>query len=150
MNESLGKRRGLALSRPTGTFTLSVFLGLMVIVPGAEFSLAQPFATSGSLDLSQWNPDENRRIRLDGEWYFFDSELLSGPDVIERLSTHFEILEVPQRWSSETKKLDADGLGFGTYALKLRLPAKTAPQLMSMSPTLISNRIEEKLLFLGE
>lgn len=98
---------------------LWVIVVVSMLVP---YGVAQAASDQGAIDLSTWNAEAEPRLRLDGTWYFFDNELLTAREVVERLPNANTFADVPQVWTSEFKLLDDEGLGFATYALRLRLP----------------------------
>ena len=59
---------------------ISVVVSMLV-----PYEVAEAASGQGVLDLSAWNSEEEPRLRLDGTWYFFDNELLTAREVIERL-----------------------------------------------------------------
>ena len=85
--------------------------------------LAEVEQTSGRLDLSQWDPSTEGRVRLDGEWFFFDNELVEPTAILERLGDASTLVEVPSRWTSDFKALEGGAFGYATYAVKVSLPA---------------------------
>ena len=92
-----------------------------------NWSLTAAFASSGSpgkIDLGDWNPKSQGTQNLDGEWYFFDNELLQPNEVIARLASHQIFAEVPSAWTGESKRLDENGFGYATYVLQLTLPGE--------------------------
>ena len=88
------------------------------------YGVAEAALEQGFLDLSAWNAEEEPTLRLDGTWYFFDNELLSAKEAVERLAGADTFTEVPSVWTSDFKVLDDRGLGVATYALRLRLPTE--------------------------
>lgn len=60
------------LLRITGVI-LTVFIAvvLLVVSTAREPQAASLHARQGILDLSTWNPKQEGRIRLDGEWEFY-------------------------------------------------------------------------------
>ena len=95
---------------------------IVVVSMLLPYGVAQAASEQGAIDLSAWNAEAEPRLRLDGTWYFFDNELLTAREVVERLPNANTFADVPQVWTSEFKVLDDEGLGFATYALRLRLP----------------------------
>ncbi|OLS38652.1 hypothetical protein BTR22_03105 [Alkalihalophilus pseudofirmus] len=69
-----------------------------------------PLASNGVLDLSTWDFEENGYVRLDGEWIYYDNQLLE-PTLIEEGKGR-KLINVPDFiW----------GRGSGTYYLKIKL-----------------------------
>lgn len=82
----------------------------------------------GIMDLSSWNDEENKRIKLDGEWEFYWDQLLSPADFKQTGADHPSpsgYMEVPSQWNGKVingKALPA--FGSATYRMVLEnLPA---------------------------
>lgn len=83
----------------------------------------------GVMDLSSWNPEVDKRIKLDGEWEFYWNRLLSPADfraVNKPKPTNW--MKVPSRWNGNL--VDGQPLpafGSATYRLVLKnAPASSA------------------------
>ncbi|WP_419878139.1 ATP-binding protein [Brevibacillus centrosporus] len=83
-----------------------------------------PLAKQGVLDLSAWSFHEQGLANLDGEWEFYEGELLRPEDFRQwNHASQEEYLTVPQTWKG--KQADGSGMnrkGFGTYRLKVIVP----------------------------
>lgn len=104
-------------------FLVSIFLVIF-------FSLErEPVAEAGVLDARTWNFKENR-LALRGKWIFFQNELLTPPQCRVRQGSY---RNYPALWNT----LERDGIGYGTYYLKVVVPdsvltfAVEIPQLYS-------------------
>lgn len=82
----------------------------------------------GVMDLSSWNGEQNKRIKLDGEWEFYWNQLLSPAyfkQAGKKQLSHPAYMEVPSQWNG--KIINARPLpayGTATYRMVLRnLPA---------------------------
>lgn len=80
-----------------------------------------PRGVQGVLDLSNWNMDETKILRLDGEWEFYWNQLLTPEDFRSKAQPEISAyMQVPGLWNGteiDGKKLPA--FGCGTYRLKL-------------------------------
>jgi len=81
-------------------------------------------ARDGELSLAEWNPEEDKVLRLDGEWEFYWNELLSPDDFrkqADRLTTaEIQYMKVPSQWNGKISggaKLPA--YGTATYRMVL-------------------------------
>lgn len=80
-------------------------------------------AQQGVLQLTAWQPDQDKRVLLGGEWLFFWDELLAYDQIEQQFNSHSEFIEFPGRWngmSYQGRTLPAQGLA--TVALRLKLP----------------------------
>lgn len=85
------------------------------LYPGFEY----PKAVAGVLDARQWDFAVEGIVPLQGEWEFYEGELLTPQDFSEReseLASKRRYLEVPGGWKG---KVSADGYGTGTYRLRI-------------------------------
>lgn len=83
-----------------------------------------PLAKHGVLDLSKWNFHNQGLANLDGEWEFYEGQLL-GPEDFRRGEVRLDAkyLAVPGTWKG--KHADGSGMsrkGYGTYRLKVIVP----------------------------
>lgn len=60
--------------------TIQIFLLDPRIFKGKNFLKDVPVAEKGRLDLSEWNFLKNEHVRLNGEWEFYDNEILTPED----------------------------------------------------------------------
>ncbi|KZE73581.1 histidine kinase [Paenibacillus elgii] len=82
-----------------------------------------PPAKRGVLDLSGWDFHRKGMAVLDGEWEFYEGRLLEPADFERGPLAGGSYVSVPGTWKGEQK---ADGIskqGFGTYRLKVIVPA---------------------------
>jgi len=76
-----------------------------------------PKATNGSLDLSNWNFQEEGPIELRGEWEFYWSQLLS-PEQVGDAEPDVSIEQVPANWTSYGDGFSVEG--YATYRLRVQ------------------------------
>ncbi|MEH6549356.1 MAG: diguanylate cyclase [Pseudomonadales bacterium] len=80
-------------------------------------------ATSGVVDLSQWDPEKDGPVALAGEWEFYWNALLSPSEIDARQSSKYTVA-VPGKWTKYT--IDELGElgpeGYATFRLTVVLP----------------------------
>lgn len=78
----------------------------------------QPVAKNGILDLRGWNGDEEKVVKLIGEWEFYPSQLYEGSlDGTEAVPTY---IQAPGNWREGLgNDLHEAAIGYGTYRLKI-------------------------------
>lgn len=103
------------------TLRLAVLLLLTFIVVAAIINSASkvgstnktmPLAVDGVIDLRGWNFIEDGKLKLDGQWEFYENQLLTPEDFTNRQPKDKKILPVPGTYGRH---------GYGTYRLKLIL-----------------------------
>jgi len=99
--------------------------GLLVLAAGAYAVLSSPTVTApapraGFVDLSRWNFARDGTARLAGEWLYFDRRWVAA---IGDGRTGGARAPVPGLWPVRGRDGEIRANGFGTYALRLRLPA---------------------------
>ena len=86
-----------------------------------------PKAVKGYLDLSHGDFDKRKHVKLDGEWLFYWSRLLS-PQEVSGASGSAEYLAVPSSWHDhEVAGQPLPDFGYATYSLTVKLPAAHGP-----------------------
>lgn len=78
----------------------------------------------GVMDLTTWNYDQNKRIKLDGEWEFYWNQLLT-PEYFNRLGTEnppsTTFMEVPSQWNGKIVNGESlSAYGSATYRMVLK------------------------------
>ncbi|NIK78522.1 signal transduction histidine kinase [Paenibacillus castaneae] len=105
-----------------------VLLILLIIALAASIYLLtvpnrnMPLAKQGVLDLSDWDFSQRGTVMLDGEWEFYEGQLLEPAD-FRQGSEEAEIsyLYVPGTWKGKAADGGMKRKGFGTYRLKVLL-----------------------------
>jgi signal transduction histidine kinase len=101
----------------------------------------QPTAQKGYLDLSGWNFDEDRTIKLDGEWEFYWNKLLSPKDLTTPgTQTPDTFARVPAAWT-DIQGIKTTPLGAATYRLTVKLPLNHGILAIRVNSIRMSNRI---------
>ena len=76
------------------------------------------------LDLSQHSLDDNRILRLTGDWEFYLYELLEPGHIDDNTP---ELAPIGKRWTSEKSDRYFDSEMYGTARLKIKLPKSPEP-----------------------
>lgn len=69
-----------------------------------------PRAENGVLDLRQWDFQEDGMVRLDGQWEFYENQILSPKDFDNNIQSDFKYASIPGVFPNK---------GYGTYRVKL-------------------------------
>ncbi len=84
-----------------------------------------PKAKDGILDLSNWNPKEQKTIPLSGEWHFYWNHFL--PQNSSEKNSSGIIVNAPVAWNSiQINGQEIGSHGFATYRLQILLPKTDA------------------------
>lgn len=103
------------------THWLGILLLLAATVVGCDNSKVPTLpVVQGEVNLSEWQPQEESALSLNGDWAFFWNELVA-PESIAARWENAPTIHVPGAWNTETT---SDGItpsahGHATYALKL-------------------------------
>jgi len=95
-----------------------MLLLLVVTLTGCASEPSSPEAELGLLDLSQWNLSAHGTLQLDGEWAFYQNELLSYQALLNRGENCF--IRVPGTWDSDVSGTTSSSEGFATYRLTVK------------------------------
>ncbi len=79
-----------------------------------------PPVQQGVLDLSAWDLHQQGMVNLDGEWEFYDGQLLEPADFVQPRADG-SYLSVPGTWKGAIAAGGKSGKGYGTYRLKVML-----------------------------
>ena len=129
---------------------LANVLVIIILLSGcsADISSGDSGIDNGILDLTAWDYDFGRNIKLDGEWEFYWSKLLSYEEIKNEKPDLYA--EVPNSWNTYTLNGAAlPGAGYATYKLHVRtgLPKGT---LLGLRPYAFSSAyklfINDKLI----
>lgn len=104
-------------------FALSIGI-YTVVYSQTTPSLDSPSVKRGMLDLAEWNLENKGVVNLDGEWEFYEGELLTPADFRQGTRTEASYLTVPGTWKGKKAKGGMSRKGFGTYRLKVKLQAE--------------------------
>jgi signal transduction histidine kinase len=80
-----------------------------------------PKAQNGVLDLTKWDFTQFGNVNLDGQWEFYQNELLTPDDFKKVRFTNKSYLQVPDTWLSDAPGNEMSRRGFGTYRLVIKL-----------------------------
>jgi len=81
-------------------------------------------AKNGQMLLQNWDSQEYKTIRLNGEWEFYPGQLIvpnSSEDVFEQYNDIQQWIQVPGAWDRSLTELPTP-YGVGTYRLKIFVP----------------------------
>ena len=87
----------------------------------ASQSLMLYQTNQGSLDLSEWDPDKNGIMKLDGQWEFYWEKLYTPDSFIDKDQlTAPEYIHQPRAWNKLiVNGKELSGNGYGTYRFRL-------------------------------
>lgn len=109
---------------------LAVFSFLMLLL--AQKSVAQGTIQRSTLDLSDYNFENNSEIPLKGEWEFFWNELIEPGEPLRKLPSN---VTFPHLWNDYE---ELSSFGYATYKMKIILPKKY-PKLALTIPDMYSS-----------
>lgn len=96
--------------------TLSLLVSLMTGMAAAS----APGAVGGVQDLTGWDPQRDRAVRLDGQWEFYWHQLLEPPEI--KRATKTGTIRVPGTWKGYLVGGEAlSGDGYATFRLRVML-----------------------------
>jgi hypothetical protein len=90
-----------------------------VVSPYQQVFGVQSQVEKGIIDLSSVSFEDDEVITLKGEWVFYQGQLLTPNDFIEKPLADISYLKVPGIWNNN----DIPPQGVGTYRLHIKLPA---------------------------
>lgn len=104
---------------------IAVFLLITIVFTASLQALTQsnrdlPQAKRGVLDLSNWSLEQDGPVFLDGEWEFYEGQLLTPADFHQN-NSGISYLSVPATWTGKNAEGGMARKGFGTYRLKVLL-----------------------------
>lgn len=129
-----------------GLFFILAFSLLVSIYSPTIQDQETPVAKQGVLDLSKWDFEKQGLVDLDGEWDFYENELLSPTEIQQRIDKKSTYLTVPGTWKG---KIIEDGMhrkGAGTYRLKVLV--KDSDKILGLK--IRSIRMSQKLFINGK
>jgi len=96
--------------------TYKYLLILIISILSFDNIVSQNIVKNAVINISQSNI-EKENIYLNGDWEFYDNELLTPQAFIENKTKKPTFLNVPGLWN---KNLDRGAKGYGTYRLKIK------------------------------
>ncbi|OEH84149.1 hypothetical protein BHU72_12135 [Desulfuribacillus stibiiarsenatis] len=88
------------------------------------------FVSAGLIDLSKIE-DFNHLVKLDGEWKFYENELIHDAQSIEESKKIF--VTVPGKWNRyETGRKEPKSFGYGTFHLRIQLSETQINQMVGL------------------
>lgn len=125
-------------------FILAISLLVSIISPTIQGQVT-PVAKQGVLDLSKWDFEEQGLVDLDGEWEFYENELLSPSEIQQSSNKKSTYLSVPGTWKGKVIEGGMDRKGAGTYRLKVWV--KDSEEILGLK--IRSIRMSQKLFING-
>lgn len=110
-----------------------VFIAVLFFCPLEINCMDQPIAKNGLLDLSEWDFEKNGTIKLNGEWEFYWENFYEYNDFETGLAEKPQLIKVPENWNKYINKNNY-GKGYGTYRLKIHLPASGSEYALIVKP----------------
>jgi hypothetical protein len=104
--------------------TLCLVLALLLI--SAALTAQSPTVSNAFLDLSTWNFKEQGHVALNGQWEFYNRELLSPESFEVKKPVQHEFIEFPALWNN-LNKTRIPGFGYATYHVKIALNKSRGP-----------------------
>ena len=104
--------------------TIQIFLLDPRIFKGKIFLKGVPLAEKGKLDLSEWNFLKNGHVRLNGEWEFYDNEILTPEDFKQEKYKKNDSVKYVNISSIRKRNTDNESIlnkGIGTYRLVINI-----------------------------
>ena len=108
---------------------ISFLVGFTLLIPidNAASSTNEkreaPRVLDGFIDLSNWDPDRERIIHLDGNWGFSWGKFLTVDDILNLPTPPLETIQVPSKWIYKpdgTVHPFRKSFGYGTYFLRVK------------------------------
>ncbi|CAH1195456.1 Sensor histidine kinase RcsC [Paenibacillus plantiphilus] len=102
---------------------LTVFTLFVLLSFDTSIDAGNREAVQGKLAITKQDLDIEDGIRLNGEWEFYNSQLLEPQHFMERESRHKSYIAVPGSW--EGQLVDGKAMsskGYGTYRVTIQLP----------------------------
>lgn len=95
-----------------------------------ELSMPVHYASMGEIDLSKIK-DFEQPIKLDGEWEFYDNQLIN--DVKEINDADKIIVAVPGKWNEyATTRKEPKSFGYGTFHLRIKISEAQIKQIYGL------------------
>lgn len=118
-----------------------VFAAMFWFTAARSTTGSAPEAVNGVLDLTDWNFDSGGVVRLDGEWEYYRSRLmtpedLEAPSPAEKKPGMTGYVHVPELWE-RYKEGGAGGspYGYATFRLRVELPEGSAGKIYGIRQT---------------
>ncbi|MEW9702931.1 ATP-binding protein [Paenibacillus sp. SI8] len=123
-------------------FIFIFFMSLLTVIYSQTIPQRDaPLAKQGVLDLSNWDLHKQGWVNLDGQWEFYEGELLEPTNFRDGVRTQVSYISVPGTWKGKSASGGMTSKGYGTY--RLRVLAKDTDEVLGLKIRSIrtSNRI---------
>ncbi len=97
-----------------------------------------PKASKGVINLIGYKFDKVTQIELNGEWEFYNGQLLE-PNDFKHIKKRF--ITVPGAWNKQLKYLDIKPEKYGTYRLQIKISSKPSPLVLRIPRIFSSYKI---------
>src|SRR5690625_5133335 len=92
---------------------------LMIIMLGNHKIFAKQAEPLGIIEINESQQSSEFYTNLDGEWHFFEKELLTPSEVEVQLRTgNGKVISLPSSFEAQTGDVNS----FGTYSTKIKIP----------------------------
>lgn len=122
------------MTKKKGFAIILIFLltitGIRLTWMHVQRTIDHPIAVDGILDLRGWKLPQNETIRLDGEWTFYPSQLVSPDDLSADTQNTVpqQTIQVPGDWKSAFSDQPGASFRVGTYRLRMWMSDDQANQ----------------------
>ncbi|HYG60913.1 MAG TPA: sigma-E processing peptidase SpoIIGA [Symbiobacteriaceae bacterium] len=115
--------------------------GFLLSTPGLT-GRTQPVAERGVINLANWNFAEMGAVALDGEWSFYQQELLTPDSLTALEGAPVEFLRMPGPWKHiGPGSKPFPNANFGTLRLRVHLPENDRRLAMNLPPIYSAYRL---------
>ena len=128
-----------------------IFLVIILFIFSCnQSSKAIPKAVNGVVDLKDWDFESDGIVKMDGEWEFYPFVLPNYYGEVPEENKNY--LEVPKFWNGfvygekDGKPREMNGLGYGTYRLKILTMAKEVGIKTSNQATAFSLYCDKEII----
>ena len=103
---------------------MMLFAIVFIIGNGHYFKKSNaPIVKQGVAIVTSEQLENNKMIKLNGEWFFYPNVLLSPQQLLNGYTNQPILLKVPDKWAGDFQ-LDEEGPIVGTYHLKVKVPVE--------------------------
>src|SRR5699024_3346814 len=107
-------------------FTAILF---MMVMLGNHETFAEQAKSSDIIEINENQQSSEFYTDLDGEWYFFEKELLTPSEVEEQLSQNQgRTVTLPSSFETQTGDVNS----FGTYSIKIKIPKEYVGETLAI------------------
>ncbi|WP_338044692.1 ATP-binding protein [Paenibacillus periandrae] len=120
----------------------SLFMALFIAIYAQTIpNRDTPPAKHGVQDLSNWDFNRQGLVVLDGEWEFYEGQMLEPADFKQGSRTAASYISVPSTWKGDQTVGGVSKTGYGTYRLKVIVPVTDEVLGLKMRSIRMSHRL---------